>query len=310
MSEQPLSPQGYNIKDRPVNANPFWETSPAEEFGEVTAGANTLETGEPATATVESVENPGTGKTDLRFSFGIPEGRPGEAGEPGRGIGVVAAETNTGSGVGVHVREMENVQNNEVDLTFHFDFPTEGSGSQSLEFVLLGAYLEGSQPPSNLVSRMREFPVVGFGVAYLDAPDIIPPPPPPPPEVTPPEVMPPEVMPPEIQTRTSTSDYEPSHDIQTLIPTSELTSMKDIHLCKTFPTDYGCNVVLCVTVIPESNGTRIFYDGNVKYMAGLTRIVINGKTYYVNATTINPASQIHFGLCVWGVRLKEGSAYE
>lgn len=275
MSEQPLSPQGYNIKDRPVNANPFWETSPAEEFGEVTAEANTLETGEPATATVESVENPGTGKTDLRFSFGIPEGRPGEAGEPGRGIGVVAAETNTGSGVGVRVREIENVQNNEVDLTFHFDFPTEGSGSQSLEFVLLGTYLEGDQPPSDLGRRMREFPAVGFGVAYRGK-----------------------------------NDDVPSHDIQTLIPTSELTSMPDIHLCKTVPANYGCNVVLCVTVSPRLNGTDITYDNDVKYTAGLTRIAINGKTYYVNATTQKLDNYKYFGLCVWGVRLKEGSAYE
>lgn len=276
MSEQPLSPQGYNIKDRPVNANPFWETSPAEEFGEVTAGANTLETGEPATATVESVENPGTGKTDLRFSFGIPEGRPGEAGEPGRGIGVVAAETNTGSGVGVHVREMENVQNNEVDLTFHFDFPTEGSGSQSLEFTLLGTYLEEDQPPSDLVSRMREYPVVGFGVACRGV-----------------------------------NDKVPSHDIQTLIPTSELTSMPDIHLCKTFPAKHGCNSVLHVTVSPRSNGTKIIYYNSVKYMAGLTLITINGKPYYVNATSAgDPYAHKCFGLCVWGVRLKEGSAYE
>lgn len=278
MSEQPLSPQGYNIKDRPVNANPFWETSPAEEFGEVTAEANTLETGEPATATVESVENPGTGKTDLRFSFGIPEGRPGEpgeAGEPGRGIGVVAAETNTGSGVGVHVREMENVQNNEVDLTFHFDFPTEGSGSQSLEFVLLGTYLEENQPPSDLVSRMREFPVVGFGVAYRDK-----------------------------------NDKVPSNDIQTLIPTSELTSTPRIHLSKTLPHKNKSTVVLCVEVKPGSNGTEIVYDVNVKYIAPMSHLVINGMSYYVNATPLDLVSRHFFGLCVWGVRLKEGSAYE
>lgn len=271
--KQPLSPQGYNIKDRPVNANPFWETSPADEFGEVTAGANTLETGEPATATVESVDNPGTGKTDLRFSFGIPEGRPGEAGEPGRGIGVVAAETNTGSGVGVHVREMENVQNNEVDLTFQFDFPTEGGGRQSLKFVPLGTYLGGSQPPSNLVSRMQNFPVVGFGVAYRSA-----------------------------------GDKGPSHDIQTLIPTSELYSMPKIHLCKTFPTYNGCNAVLCVEVSTRLNGTEIVYANDVKYMADLTYMVINGKTYYVNATTEPPAEPNSFGLCVWGVMLKDRSA--
>lgn len=281
MSEQPLSPQGYNIKDRPVNANPFWEQVQGVGIGDVTAGANTLETGAPATASVESVDNPGTGKTDLRFSFGIPEGRPGEAGapgeagEPGRGIGVVAAETNTGSGVGVQVRETENVQNNEVDLTFHFDFPTGGSGSQSLEFTLLGTYLEGNQPPDDLVSRMREYPVVGFGVAYRGR-----------------------------------SNLPTSHDIQTLIPTIELPTMPDIHLCKTFPTNYGCNAVLCVTVSPRMNGTKIVYDNDVKYTAGLTRIAINGKTYYVNATAENPDNYKYFGLCVWGVRLKEGSAHE
>lgn len=272
MSEQPLSPQGYNIKDRPVNANPFWEQVQGSGIGDVTASAETVETGEPATASVESVDNPGTGKTDLRFSFGIPAGRPGA---PGRGIGVVAAETNTGSGVGVRVRETENVQNNEVDLTFHFDFPAGGSGSQSLEFTLLGTYLEENQPPSNLVSRMREFPVVGFGVAYRGI-----------------------------------GDNVPSHDIQTLIPTSELTNMPDIHLCKTFPTNYGCNAVLCVTVSPRLNGTKIVYDNDVKYTAGLTRIVINGKTYYVNATTEDPDNYKYFGLCVWGVKLKEGSADE
>lgn len=272
MSEQPLSPQGYNIKDRPVNANPFWESSPAAEFGEVTAGANTLETGEPATATVESVDNPGTGKTDLRFTFGIPEGRPGEpgeAGEPGRGIGVVAAETNAGSGVGVHVRETENVQNNEVDLTFHFDFPTEGSGSQSLEFTLLGTYLEEEQPPDDLVSRMQEYPVVGFGVAYRGV-----------------------------------NDNVPSHDIQALIPTTELTYMQDIHLCKYSPAKHRCSAVLLVTVRPRSNGTEIIYYNNVKYMAPLIPIDINGKPYYVNATSEgDPYTKKYFGLCVWGVRL-------
>lgn len=273
MSEQPLSPQGYNIKDRPVNANPFWETSPAEEFGEVTAEANTLEAGDPATATVESVNNPSTGKTDLRFSFGIPAGRPGEAGEPGRGIGVVAAETNAGSGVGVHVREMENVQNNEVDLTFHFDFPTEGSGSQSLEFTLLGTYLEEDQPPDDLVSRMLEYPVVGFGVSYRG------------------------------------SNNVPSHDIQTLILTSDLTSMPDIHLCKAFPAKHRCIAFLLVTV--RSNGTKIIYYNNVKYMAPLIPITINGKPYYVNATSEgDPYAQKYFGLCVWGVRLKEGFTHE
>lgn len=135
MSEQPLSPQGYNIKDRPVNANPFWETSPADEFGEVTAGANTLETGDPATATVESVNNPSTGKTDLRFSFGIPEGRPGEAGEPGAagppgadgrpGVGIanVEAESSPESGVRIHLMKDTNPVTGDLDLTFHFDFP-------------------------------------------------------------------------------------------------------------------------------------------------------------------------------------------
>lgn len=282
MSEQPLSPQGYNIKDRPVNANPFWETSPAEELGGVTAEANTLEAGDPATATVESVNNPSTGKTDLRFLFGIPEGiegpvgaagRPGEAGEPGRGIGVVAAETNAGSGVGVHVREVENVQNNEVDLTFHFDFPTEGSGSQSLEFTLLGTYLEEDQPPDDLVSRMREYPVVGFGVSYRGG------------------------------------DNVPSHDIQTLILTSDLTSMPDIHLCKACPAKHRCIAFLLVTV--RSNGTKIIYYNKVKYMAPLIPITINGKPYYVNATAEgDPYAQKYFGLCVWGVRLKEGFTHE
>lgn len=138
MPERPLSPQGYNIKDRPVNTNPFWETSPTEELGGVTAEASTLEMGEPATATVESVRNPSTGKTDLRFSFGIPEGmegppgadgRPGAAGPPGAdgrpGVGIanVEAESSPESGVRVLLMKDTNPVTGDLDLTFHFDFP-------------------------------------------------------------------------------------------------------------------------------------------------------------------------------------------
>lgn len=154
-NNQPLSPQGYNIGTEPSNDNPFWDHSITTELGEATASAQTLEMGEPATASVEAVPNAETGKTDLKFEFGIPEGMEGPpgpagrdgapgpegpsgpagpagpagsegpagpAGPAGRGIGGVTAETESTS-TDVSVRQDVNPDTGDLDLTFHFDFP-------------------------------------------------------------------------------------------------------------------------------------------------------------------------------------------
>lgn len=85
--DKAINPQGYNIKDDPRNANPFWGNDPFPGDKETltvetgTTNAAALPAGSTPTA---RVTNSGTGyHAVLDFDFGIPSGKPGPQGEPG-----------------------------------------------------------------------------------------------------------------------------------------------------------------------------------------------------------------------------------
>ena len=84
MSNQPLSPQGYNLGRAPKNTNPFFDIFKRGVTATVSIGrviVNTLTPGSDATA---SVENSGTATDGVfDFTFGIPAGKDGKDGEDG-----------------------------------------------------------------------------------------------------------------------------------------------------------------------------------------------------------------------------------
>lgn len=84
MSNQPLSPQGYNLGRNPKNTNPFFEIIRRGVTATIAVGqviVNTLSAGESATV---SVENAGTATDGVfDFTFGIPTGPQGPAGLQG-----------------------------------------------------------------------------------------------------------------------------------------------------------------------------------------------------------------------------------
>ena len=84
MSNQPLSPQGYNLGRNPKNTNPFFDIIRRGVTATIAVGqviVNTLSAGEDATV---SVENAGTATDGVfDFTFGIPTGPQGEAGPQG-----------------------------------------------------------------------------------------------------------------------------------------------------------------------------------------------------------------------------------
>ena len=75
MSNQPLSPQGYNLGRNPKNTNPFFDIIRRGVTATIAVGqviVNTLSAGEDATV---SVENAGTATDGVfDFTFGIPTG--------------------------------------------------------------------------------------------------------------------------------------------------------------------------------------------------------------------------------------------
>ena len=84
MSNQPLSPQGYNLGRNPKNTNPFFDIIRRGVTATIAVGqviVNTLSAGEDATV---SVENAGTATDGVfDFTFGIPQGSKGDPGDPG-----------------------------------------------------------------------------------------------------------------------------------------------------------------------------------------------------------------------------------
>ena len=84
MSNQPLSPQGYNLGRNPKNTNPFFDIIRRGVTATIAVGqviVNTLSAGEDATV---SVENAGTATDGVfDFTFGIPTGPQGAKGDTG-----------------------------------------------------------------------------------------------------------------------------------------------------------------------------------------------------------------------------------
>ena len=84
MSNQPLSPQGYNLGRNPKNTNPFFDIIRRGVTATIAVGqviVNTLSAGESATV---SVENAGTATDGVfDFTFGIPTGPQGAKGDTG-----------------------------------------------------------------------------------------------------------------------------------------------------------------------------------------------------------------------------------
>lgn len=83
-NNQAMSPQGYNIEDRPYNDNPFWEHETGEVAATVDVGTvrtQTLGSGVPASV---SITNSGDQENAVfDFEFNIPTGPKGDTGATG-----------------------------------------------------------------------------------------------------------------------------------------------------------------------------------------------------------------------------------
>lgn len=125
MSNQPLSPQGYNLGRAPKNTNPFFDILKRGVTATVAIGRVIVNTLAPESDATVSVENSGTATDGVfDFTFGIPAGKDGKDGTDGLNASVRAVNSAVVEDVPYGGTPFCFVQNlgTEQDANFKFTF--------------------------------------------------------------------------------------------------------------------------------------------------------------------------------------------